>query len=40
MISGQGNITGYSVNMTLAPVEIFTFSSIISAVDPVAVLAM
>ena len=27
-------------NNTLSPVEIFTFSSIISAVDPVAVLAM
>ena len=27
-------------NNTLTPVEIFTFSSIISAVDPVAVLAM
>ena len=38
--SVQGNITGYNMNMTLAPVEIFTFSSIISAVDPVAVLAM
>lgn len=40
LISAQGNITGYNMNMTLAPVEIFTFSSIISAVDPVAVLAM
>ena len=30
----------FSLNYTLSPVEIFTFSSIISAVDPVAVLAM
>lgn len=32
--------TIYHLNYTLSPVEIFTFSSIISAVDPVAVLAM
>lgn len=36
-ISGH---TIYHLNYTLSPVEIFTFSSIISAVDPVAVLAM
>ena len=36
----NGSTTHYDLAYTLQPVEIFTFSSIISAVDPVAVLAM
>ena len=34
----NGSTTHYDLAYTLQPVEIFTFSSIISAVDPVAVL--
>jgi len=39
-IHHHGQPTVFSLNYTLSPVEIFTFSSIISAVDPVAVLAI
>ena len=39
-INSEAEFPIYHLNYSLSPVEVFTFSSIISAVDPVAVLAM